>query len=135
MTEIKKFDEWNEVKKKADNDNKLVGFRNRDIFYMKMGENIGFEQNGKGENFVRPIIILKKFNKDMFFGIPLSTKLKSGSFYYEFSFTKRNGEKMTNIALLSQMKLYSSKRLLNQIGTINKDDFEKMKVSFKCLLD
>ena len=135
MTEMKEFDDWNEVKKKANNDNKLVGFRNRDIFYMKMGENIGFEQNGKGENFVRPIIILKKFNKDMFFGIPLSTKLKCGSFYYEFSFTKRNGEKMTNIALLSQMKLYSSKRLLNQIGTMNKNDFEKMKVSFKCLLD
>jgi mRNA interferase MazF len=33
------------------------------FFYMKMGKNLGFEQNGKGENFVRPVIILKKFNK------------------------------------------------------------------------
>ena len=132
---MKKFDEWNEIKKEADYDDKVVGFRNRDIFYMKMGENIGFEQNGKGDDFVRPVIILKKFNKDMFFGIPLSTKIKDGKFYYKFSFVKRNNEEMTNIALLSQMKLYSSKRLLNQIGTINKDDFEKLKVNFKCLLD
>jgi len=95
---MKKFDEWNEIKKEADYDDKVVGFRNRDIFYMKTGEN-------------------------------------NGKFYYKFSFVKRNNEEMTNIALLSQMKLYSSKRLLNQIGTINKDDFEKLKVSFKCLLD
>lgn len=49
-----------------------------------MGQNIGFEQNGKGDNFVRPVIILKKFNKNMFFGIPLSTQIKDGKFYYYF---------------------------------------------------
>jgi mRNA interferase MazF len=48
----------------------------------------------------------------MFFGIPLSTKIKDGKFYHEFEFSK-NGKLITNIALLSQMRLYSTKRLLN----------------------
>lgn len=133
---MKQFDEWNEVKKDVDNHkNKKVGFKTRDIFYMNMGENIGFEQNGKGENFVRPIVVFKVFNRDMFFAIPLSSQLKEGKFYYAFEFEKRDGSLSKNIALLSQMKIFSSKRLLNKIGTMNKNDFENMKESFICLLD
>jgi len=133
---MEKFDDWNEVKKEVNNhSNKKVGFKTRDIFYINMGENIGFEQNGKGEKFLRPIVILKVFNREMFFAIPLSSQLKEGVFYYHFEFEKRDGTVSKNIALLSQMKLFSSKRLLNKIGVINKDDFENMKESFKCLVD
>ena len=133
---MEKFDDWNEVKKEVNNhSNKKVGFKTRDIFYINMGENIGFEQNGKGENFLRPVVILKVFNREMFFAIPLSSQIKNGVFYYSFEFEKRDCSKSKNIALLSQMKLFSSKRLLNKIGVMNKNDFEKMKESFKCLLD
>lgn len=133
---MKQFNEWNEVKKSVDNHiNKKVGFKNRDIFYMNMGKNIGFEQDGKGKDFVRPVVIFKVFNREIFFAIPLSSQLKKSKFYYNFSFKKRDGALSENIALLSQMKIFSSKRLLNKIGTMNIDDFEKMKESFKCLLD
>jgi len=40
-----------------------------------------------------------------------------------------------NIALLSQLKLYSSKRLLNKIGMINKDDFLSIKSKLKRLIE
>lgn len=123
------FDKWNEVKKDTHKEKGTVGFRNRDIFYIKMGQNVGFEQNGKGDNFVRPVIVLKKFNKFMFFGIPLSTQIKEGEFYYYFEFKKADGISK-NIALLSQMKLYSSNRLLNKIGVINKEDFVNLKEKF-----
>ena len=131
---MKRFDEWNEIKKETQKDKAIVGFKNRDIFFIKMGENIGFEQNGKGDSFVRPIVIVKGFNRDIFFGIPLSTKVKDGKFYHEFKFNK-NGKTVTNIALLSQMRLYSSKRLLNKIGMMGKNDFEIMKRKFKKLID
>ena len=101
---------------------------------MNMGKNIGFEQDGKGENFVRPVVIIKGFNKNMFFGIPLSTKMKEGKFYYKFRFQKKD-ELVENIALLSQMRLFSTKRLLNKIGVISKEDFIKMKNEFKSLID
>ena len=57
----------------------------------------------------------------MFFGIPLSTQIKEGDFYYNFEF-RRKIEISKNITLLSQRKLYSSNRLLNKIGVMNKDD-------------
>ena len=128
------YNRWNEVKQKVEFENVIVGFKPRDIFYMKMGKNIGFEQDGKGEEFVRPVVILKGFNKFMFFAIPLSTKIKEGKFYYNFKFQKADKE-MQNSALLSQMKLFSTKRLLNKIGVMKKDDFENMKRKFKELID
>ena len=129
-----KYNNWNEIKKSVENENLFVGFKDRDIFYMKMGKNIGYEQDGKGDNFVRPIVIVKGFNKDIFFGIPLSTKIKEGRYYYKFQFQKKD-ELITNIALLSQMRLFSTKRLLNKIGMMSKEDFTKMKNKFKSLID
>ncbi|RLA83247.1 MAG: type II toxin-antitoxin system PemK/MazF family toxin [Epsilonproteobacteria bacterium] len=128
------YDKWNEIKKDISEENIIVGYKNRDIFYMKMGENIGFEQNGKGKDFVRPVVVIKGFNENMFFGVPLSTKIKDGKFYYTFEFKKENTTVINN-ALLSQMKLFSTKRLLNKIGIINQDDFKKLKIKFKKLLD
>lgn len=132
---MKNFNEWNEVKKSIEDEHNVIGFRDRDVFYIKMGENIGVEQNGKGEQFVRPIVVFKKFNRFMFFGIPLSTQIKNGKFYYHFTLNRRNGSHTENIALLSQMRLYSSKRLLNKIGVMAQDDFENMKNRFKDLLE
>ena len=128
------YNNWNEIKIAIEYENIIVGFKERDIFYMSMGKNIGFEQDGKGENFVRPVVIIKGFNKNMFFGIPLSTKMKEGKFYYKFQFQKKD-ELVENIALLSQMRLFSTKRLLNKIGVISKEDFIKMKNEFKSLID
>ena len=131
---MKEFDEWNNLKKSLHSNGKENFFKERDIFYMNMGKNIGFEQDGKGENFVRPVVIIKGFNKNMFFGIPLSTKIKEGKFYYKFQFQKKD-ELVENIALLSQMRLFSTKRLLNKIGVISKEDFESLKNEFKSLID
>ena len=128
------YNKWNEIKITIENENIIVGFKERDIFYMNMGKNSGFEQDGKGENFVRPVVIIKGFNKNMFFWIPLSTKIKEGKFYYKFQFQKKD-ELVENIALLSQMRLFSTKRLLNKIGVISKEDFESLKNEFKSLID
>ncbi len=131
---MNEFDQWNEVKKETNSDDKCRNFKEREIFYIKMGQNIGFEQNGKGEQFIRPVIILKKFNKNMFFGIPTSSQLKEGLFYHPFSFSK-SGSECNNIALLSQMKLYSANRLLNKMGMMHKADFDELKKKLKDLID
>jgi mRNA interferase MazF len=127
----KTFDNWNEVKKLTNNEKLSVGFKRRDIFNVKVGQNIGFEQNGKGKDFVRPVLIYKGLSKNMFIGIPLTTTVREGSFFYEFSFLKDK----KSIAILAQAKLFSSKRLLNKIGVINKSDFEELKKKYLKLLD
>ena len=127
---MKKFNEWNEIKKQIDERKKSINFKEREVYWTRIGENIGFEQNGKGEQFSRPVLVLKKFTKDMFFGVPLSTTIRDGSFFHTFSFL----EDKQSSALLLQAKMFDSKRLNKKIGMINKNDFEKLKFEFKELL-
>jgi len=125
------FDKWSSVKKIVNRDKNFRSFKERDIFYTHFGKNIGFEQNGRGDSFIRPVIVLKKFNKSIFVAIPLSTQIKEGIYYFKFSFLKNRRDRVENIALLSQVKTLDSKRLLNKIGTIDKDSFEDLKVRYK----
>jgi len=118
-----KFDNWNCLKKNINIKKKKVYFKERDIFYVRIGQNIGFEQSGKGEDFLRPVIILKKFNNNFFMGIPLTSTIKKGKYYYEFRFTP----KQASNAILSQMKPFDSKRIKHKIGVINKEDFKNLK--------
>ena len=96
-----------------------------------MGNNIGFEQNGKGKEFVRPVIVYKKLTKDMFIGIPLTTTQREGSFFFNFKFLSHK----ISTAILIQSRLYSTKRLLNKIGVIDKSDYEKLKGKYLKILD
>jgi hypothetical protein len=127
---MKQFNEWNEVKKEIDTRKKFVIFKERDVFLASIGENIGFEQNGKSQLFSRPVLVLKKFSNNMFFGIPLSTQLKQGNFFFEFEL---NGEKSN--ALLVQGRLFDSKRLEKRLGMIGKDDFSELKIKIRELLN
>ena len=119
---MKKYDDWNEVKKTVAGLKALYSHE-REIFYAKIGENIGFEQSGKGDNYERPVLIVKKFNNRIFFGVPLSTTNKTGIFYYSFEFIKRK----KSVAILSQLKLIDAKRLDRKIGVMSKSDFKNIK--------
>jgi mRNA interferase MazF len=127
---MKQYDAWNEVKKVANLNEKNIYFKERDIFWIKLGENIGYEQNGKGNKFQRPVIVVKKYTSDMFLGVPLSTTLREGTFFFQFSFV----ENEISTALLVQNRLFSSKRLIKKIGKIKEDDFEKLKIKLRDLI-
>lgn len=119
----KKFSEWNELKIQLHNNKKEQYFKERDIFWVSIGVNIGFEQDGKGEIFSRPVLIVKKYGKNIFFGIPLSTQLKEGSFFFDFEL---DGQKSS--ALLVQARIYDAKRLENKIGKLSVEDFKRLKI-------
>lgn len=126
---MKKFDEWNKVKKETENIAEEVYFKERDIFWTRIGENVGFEQNGKGNEFQRPILVVKKYTNDMFLGVSLSTTFREGSFYFQFILNDK-----ISTALLVQHKLYSNKRLMKKMGMINKFDFENLKTKLHNLI-
>jgi len=128
---MKQFDKWNEVKKQVNDRKKIVNFKEREIYWGSIGENIGFEQNGKGDDFSRPILIVKKLNKQLFFGVPLSTTIREGSYFYNFSFL----ENQQSSALLVQAKIFDIKRIDRKIGMIDKNDFIKLKNELRSLLD
>lgn len=118
----KDFDRWNIQKKITDSAENKKTFHEKEIWFIKVGENIGFEQNGKGEEFLRPVIVYKKFSKNVFLGIPLTKTTKESKFYGSFDF---KGQKSN--AILSQIRLFDSKRLKYKIGKMSVGDFERVK--------
>lgn len=118
----KDFDGWNTNKKVIDSlDNKKT-FHEREVWFIKIGENIGFEQNGKGKDFLRPVVVYKKFSKNVFLGIPLTKTVKQGKFYGEFNF---KGQK--SFGILSQIRLFDSKRLAYVMGRMSGGDYKRLK--------
>jgi len=126
---MKKYNEWNEVKKELDMQTHSIIYKERDIFWASVGENIGYEQNGKGRIFSRPVLIVKRFSRNMFFGVPLSTKMKDGNFFFEFELLGKKSN-----ALIVQGRLFDTKRLENKIGMMSKDDFITLKEKLRELL-
>jgi len=127
---MKNFNQWNEVKKRTDSKIQSANFKERDIFWGNVGMNIGFEQNGKGSDFMRPILVFRKYSHHMFLGIPLSTTIKEGSFFFTFSFQANR----LSSALLVQARTFDAKRLDRKIGMIHKDDFQQLEIKMKELM-
>lgn len=120
MEELVKFVEWTKLKIKIHL--KEIGgkfyYHEREIWWASLGVNIGFEQDGKNDNFERPVLIIKKFNKDILWILPITSKVKTNKYYHSF---KRDDNYYTII--LSQLKMISSKRLLRKIGTLPKEEY------------
>lgn len=116
----KDFINWHNLKVKIDAREQYPSFRNKEIWWFNAGINIGHEVDGKGERFTRPVLIIRKFNRRLFWGIPLTTKIKTNPFYLHF---RLNGK--DQCAMLTQMRLWEASRLINKIGKISDPVFEK----------
>ena len=122
---VKDFDEWNVCKKQIETRSKFIGFKEREVWFAAIGINVGHEQDGKNGFFERPVLVLKRFNKDMLMAIPLSTKIKDDPNYIPFIF----GGKMRS-AVISQARLIDARRLLRKIFTLPQDSFEQIRNDF-----
>lgn len=109
---------WIPLKAKINNKKTTPSFKTRDVFWCYIGENIGCEEDGKGELFSRPVVIIKVFNKDFCLIVPLTTKIKQNKYYIQFEFNERQQS-----AMISQIRSIDSKRLKSKIGTLSNKDF------------
>lgn len=110
----KDFKTWHNKKEKVDRKEARVFFHEREIWFCHLGTNVGFEQDGKGENFGRPVIVFRKFNKEVFWSVPLTTREKGGKFYLPIPV----GDEPRK-AILSQLRLLDAKRLYQKVGMID----------------
>jgi len=95
---------------------------------------VGFEQDGAGENYLRPVLIVKKFNNEIFWGIPLTKSVKDEPkdkrYYYSLSFA----ENVISLAILSQIRLIDAKRLKYKLGDMEEKEFLETKEALVALL-
>ncbi len=99
------------------------------VFWCSLGENIGYEQNGKGVYFRRPVLIVKKFNNNLFWGVPMSTVIKDNKYYVIVTL-----QNVKQSALISQLRVLDSKRLDEFVGYISKKDLELIRLMIMNLL-
>ncbi len=111
------FNNWNDLKQNINAKNVVINIQEGNIYFLSMGQNIGTESYGKGELFLRPVIVYKKLGKNSFVGIPLTSKIKEGSYY--FTFNRKNDKK--NTAMINQIKTFDTKRIVSYNGKISKN--------------
>lgn len=121
----KDFWRWHEKKRQIEEEKARVFFHEREIWFAHMGVNVGFEQDGKGEDFGRPLIIFRKFNNEVFWGVPLTTREKDGKFYFPIDLN----DGLPRKAILSQLRLFDAKRLYQKFATVDIITHKKLELT------
>src|SRR3989344_6310810 len=80
-TMSKDFDKWNSEKKRIHDGEQNKLYHEREIWWIALGVNIGFEQDGTGSGYQRPAIILKGYSKHVCLIVPLTTSLKQNPYH------------------------------------------------------
>ncbi len=117
---MKDFDKWNEIKKIVNETRSSINVKEGQVFWCKMGLNIGDEIFGKGIFFRRPILVLKKFSQNVFLGLPISSKKKIGSWYYYIKSHERT-------VILNQVRIIDRKRLEEKMFEISEKTLQEVR--------
>ena len=126
----KDFQKWHNKKSQIETIEKRPFFHEREIWFCHLGVNVGFEQNGSGDDFQRPVVIIRKFNNEVCWVIPLSKTNKRNQYYFPFNFD----DVTISVAILSQIRLLDGKRLSRKIGEVPESDFRQLIDKIKALL-
>jgi mRNA interferase MazF len=119
---VKRLDEWAVFKSKLENrHHNPPFFKEGEVWWCHIGENIGIESSGKHEEFTRPVFIFKKYDRYSFLGLSLTTKQKVGSWYVPITF---NGISQT--VVLAQGKTMDHRRLKEKIGELGEDEWKEI---------
>ena len=119
---MKDFDGWHPLKRKLDKKHNPPTCNEREIWWCSVGVNIGYEVFGKDGLFTRPVLILRKFSRYTFLGVPMTTNSKDGYFRYPYKVKGKDG-----CLLLDQTRTYDSRRLTSLMVTIPRPHFEEIK--------
>ncbi len=125
----KDFNGWNNIKQGLDASPQLPTFKEREIWWCSVGVNVGYEIYGKGETFSRPVLVLRKISKYTFFGVPLTSKRKEGTYFCPISFHGVAGS-----ALLDQHRVFDRRRLQSHMGYLTGDQFDEIRECLRKLI-
>ena len=123
---LKRFLEWIGLKEKLHNmvaEPPLV--RERDLWWVSLGENIGSEIHGKGRLFSRPGLIIKKLSRGFYLIAPTTSQKKRGTWYVP---VKQEGKEM--FVCLHQIRTIDYRRLSSRLGVLDEEDFKRVKEAF-----
>ncbi len=124
----KDFDRWNEEKKRTHKEHPRL-YTVREIWWCKLGVNIGTEQDG-GPTFLRPAVIMRGFGPDACLVIPLTTSEREHPLRVPIGLV--DGQEAR--ANLSQTRVVDTRRLAEKIGFLEKDIFTELRKAAREML-
>ena len=104
----------------------LLYFRESEIWWVRLGKNIGYETNGKSREFTRPVVILKIYNQFSFLAPPLTTAQTANPYRRPIGMV----DSRQAFATLSQLRNIDSKRLVKKIAHLDAIKKEASRVNF-----
>jgi mRNA-degrading endonuclease toxin of MazEF toxin-antitoxin module len=117
------LDMWHPLKKRINETVPQIFFSEGEVFNARLGVNVGFEQDGKGEEFLRPVLVISKLSKTTLLIVPLTTREHQHT--YRYCIGEIRGK--NNFAILSQIRVIDSRRLVYKMGSISKSVLLDMK--------
>ena len=124
----KNFHKWCVIKEKLDKILTRPNFSARDIWFCYLGANVGDEQNASQEDdFIRPVVIIRKFNNHLCWIVPLTKTQKSSQHYVSFSFIGLD----VSTAIISQIRSIDASRLTRKIGYMRNVDYKELSKKLK----
>ena len=126
----KDFDNWNNFKKSLEWIENNILFKEWDIWWTSIWINIWEESCWKWEKYRRPVLVIKKLSKNNCIVIPLSTKIKTWTWFAQYKI-----HWIIYTALLYQIKMVNIKRFESREWQIHINDFNKIKKRLKNLLN
>lgn len=125
----KDFDRWNGAKKKT-NAESTRRYTVREIWWCRLGVNIGSEQDGSADLFLRPVVIMRGFGPDACLVVPLTTSAREHPLRVPVGDVQ--GEKAR--ANISQVRVIDTRRLVEKVGFLDERLFQELKKRVKALL-
>ena len=125
----KHFDKWNDTKKVIHIKHGPF-YHQREIWWCSLGVNVGFEEDGTGDEFRRPVLVLKGLSAQTCLVIPLTTSTQSHDLRIPIGFV--NGREAR--AILSQIRVIDTRRLVRKIGHLDRKIFEVIRKTIKDML-
>lgn len=107
----KNFDEWNKIKKLTQAEKPRL-YTVREVWWCRLGVNIGTEQDGSGALFLRPAIILRGFGPDACLVAPLTTSTREHPLRVSVGVIDGRQARVN----LSQLRVVDTRRLVEKIG-------------------
>ncbi len=124
----KDFDRWN-TKKKQTNDEQPRLYTVREIWWCRLGVNVGTEQDGSGRLSLRPVVIIRSFGPNACMAVPLTTSRRK----HPLRFPVGDVQEKKATAILSQIRVVDTRRLVEKVGFLDATVFAELRKAVRKL--
>jgi mRNA-degrading endonuclease toxin of MazEF toxin-antitoxin module len=126
----KDFDQWNKKKKSVNDRSVVLHYHPREVWWCYVGVNVGTEQDGDAERFLRPVVIIRGFGPNACLIVPLTTSKKEHAMRIDVGLVDSKQAR----ANISQIKVVDTRRLLEKVCIMGKPAFEAIRKAIRDMI-